>query len=347
MKWVPFSGILILTGLIGLQSFNSDRSRSSLDKIDISEMPIEQVLINLDNQPYLHSMDRYDEAKAQLGYELITKGRTTKDDKKSKRISSYFVCTDCHNLTREFENIASEDPQERLNYAKDNGLTFLPGSTFWGIYNRTSFYNGDYDKKYGEMVVGARDTLENAIQLCAKYCSSGRYLEKWEVEAIMHYYKKNELRVKDIEISQNDRKNILYYQKLKPEEKERLTEVVNNAFVQGYAATFLPAMDLDKRKYGEGGDPKNGELIYNNSCLHCHLNKRVTYLHLDNDKLSARMFVRNMKNYSDKSLYQIVRYGTYSKAGRKQYMPLYTEEKMSDIQLNDLMAYLKILADKK
>jgi mono/diheme cytochrome c family protein len=58
------------------------------------------------------------------------------------------------------------------------------------------------------------------------------------------------------------------------------------------------------------------------------------------------MFWRNIKKYSDKSLYQIVRHGTYSKTGRKQYMPLYTEEKMSDEQLNDLVAYIKQLAKK-
>jgi mono/diheme cytochrome c family protein len=45
-------------------------------------------------------------------------------------------------------------------------------------------------------------------------------------------------------------------------------------------------------------------------------------------------------------LYQIVRYGTYAKTGRKQYMPLYTKEKMSDEQLNDLVAYIKKTAEK-
>jgi mono/diheme cytochrome c family protein len=344
-KLISISTISLFLILLGLQSFNT-KEDIILDKIDISEMPVELVLKNLGNDPYQHAMDRHDESKAASGFDLITRGRTTKDGKKTKRISNHFVCTDCHNLNREFDDNRSEDPHDRLTYAVENKMNFLPGSTFWGIYNRTSFYNGDYDKKYGDLVVGARDTLENAIQLCAKYCSSGRYLEDWELEAIMHYYKKNELLMKDLEISGNDTKNILYYQKLKPEEKERLTEVVNGSFRQSYSATFLPAMDKDKRKYGEGGNASNGKEIYDRSCLHCHANKRVTYLHLGTDKLSARMFIRNMKNYSDKSLYQIIRYGTYSKKGRKQYMPLYTEEKMSDEQINDLIAYLKTLTGK-
>jgi mono/diheme cytochrome c family protein len=58
------------------------------------------------------------------------------------------------------------------------------------------------------------------------------------------------------------------------------------------------------------------------------------------------MFWNNITNYTDKSLYQIVRYGTYAKTGRKQYMPLYTKEKMSDEQLNDLVAYIKKTAEK-
>lgn len=317
----------------------------SFDKVDISEMPIEQVLENLGSKAYIHSMETFNPEKAKMGEDLILNGRTIRNGKKSKRISSYFVCTDCHNLTKEFNELGSEDASERLTFAKENGIPFLPGSTFYGIYNRTQFYNDDYVKKYGDLVTNARDTLENAVQLCAKYCSSGRYLKEWELDAIMHYYKKNELRVKDIEINPNDTKNILYSQKLKEEEKTRLTEVVNNAHRQSYSATFLPTMDINKRKFGEGGDIEKGKSIYNKSCLHCHANKRVTYLNLGNDKLSGKMFVKNLKNYKDKSLYQIIRWGTYAKVGRKQYMPLYTQEKMSDEQINDLVAYIKTLAN--
>lgn len=336
---------LSVTGLLLLSTTSVEQS-GLRDKIDISEMPIEQVLINLGNEKYNHSLERYDVDKANLGEELILNGRTTVNGKKTKRISTYFVCTDCHNLTNEFSVASSQDPADRLKTAKEKGIPFLPGSTFWGIYNRTSFYNGDYVKKYGEVVDGARNSLANSIQLCAEYCSSGRVLEEWEVEAIIHYYKKNELRLKDIQIAENDYKNLLYYQKLKPEEKERLTKVVKDAYVQGYDATFLKTMPKEERKYGEGGNAENGKLIYNESCLFCHGEKRLTYLNLDNDILSGRMFYRNLKNWSEKSLYQIVRYGTYSKPGRKQYMPLYTKEKMSDEQLNDLVAYIKVLAKK-
>ena len=106
----------------------------------------------------------------------------------------------------------------------------------------------------------------------------------------------------------------------------------------------METMDRNARPYGEGGDAENGKLIYKKACMFCHQNKRVTYLHLDDGKLSGRFLWRNRKKYSDQSIYQIVRHGTYSKTGRKQYMPHYTKEKMSDAQLNDLVAYIKQIA---
>ena len=316
------------------------------DKSEIDHFPIAWMLKELGNPVPSHYMEKYDEDKALIGESLIYSGYAMTDGKKSKRISPYFVCTDCHNLVPEFDKLNGQNPEDRLDNSIKKGIPFMPGSTFYGIYNRSTFYNGDYVRKYGDAVINARDTLSNAVQVCAKYCSAGRYLEDWELEAIMHWFKKNELHMSDLELTPNQKKNLLKYQQLDANEKQELSKVINDQLVGGYDATFLPAMPREERKYGEGGDAERGEVIYEKSCLHCHLNKRVTYMHLDHDKLSARMFWRNRKNYSDKSLYQIIRYGTYSKKGRQQYMPLYTKEKMSDKQLNDLFAYIKELAGK-
>jgi cytochrome c553 len=329
--------LISTTGAAEIQKISDDQ---------VSNSSLEDVLSELGLGKYTHSMNGYDEEKAKMGKDLILNGRTRKEGKKSKRISSYFVCTDCHNLGQEFKALESEDASDRLTFSKENGLPFLPGSTFYGIYNRTSFYNNDYVKKYGDLVTNARDTLENSVQLCAKYCSSGRYLKDWELEAIMHYFKKNELHIKDLDLSEATLKSLRNMPTLSETERETLKNELMNSHRTSYSATFLPTMDVNLRKFGEGGNVENGKLIYNKSCLHCHANRRVTYLNLDNDRLSAKMFVKNLKNYKDKSLYQIIRYGTYAKAGRKQYMPLYTEEKMSDDQINDLVAYIKQLANK-
>ncbi len=326
-------------------SLSTGVNQGKIDQMDPDAYSVEQVLNQLGNEPLIHSIFQVDLSKAKVGEDLIFKGFTVRDGKKSKRISTYFVCTDCHNTTREFDDVSSESTDDRLHYAKENGLPFLPGSTLWGIYNRTSFYNNDYVKKYGELVDNARDSLSNAVQLCSKYCSSGRYIEDWELEAIMHYFKKNELHLSDINISDKD-KSALFEETLSQTQKEKLAKSITDSYRQAYSATFMETMDKDVRPYGNEGNAENGKFIYEKACMFCHENKRVTYLHLDDGKLSGLFLWRNRKNYSDESIYQIVRHGTYSKAGRKQYMPHFTKEKMSDNQLNDLVAYIKQIAKK-
>ncbi|PWL30427.1 MAG: hypothetical protein DCO96_05450 [Fluviicola sp. XM-24bin1] len=322
------------------------QSQSTKRVIDVEQLSVSDVLLMLGDDTLIHHIQQVDPELVKMGEDLVLNGYTERNGKKSKRISKHFVCTDCHNLTREFDDITSENAAERLRYAKANDIPFLPASTFWGIYNRTSFYNKDYVKKYGDLVVNARDSLYNATQVCAKYCSSGRYLEQWELDAVMQYFKSLELKIKDLGLDANTLKNLRKMGKLKQAEKEDLIAKIKGAYIHKYDATFLETMPREQRKYGEGGDPANGEMIYEESCMYCHANARLTYLSLGKNKLDGRMFWNNRTSYRDQSLYQIVRHGTYSKPGRRQYMPLYTEEKMSDEQLNDLMAYLKQLAEK-
>lgn len=324
-------------------SISNGSNQGRIDQMDPNALSVEKVLTQLGDDPLIHSINQIDLEKAKIGEDLVFKGFTIRDGKKSKRISTYFVCTDCHNTTREFDDASSESASDRLSYAKENGLPFLPGSTFWGIYNRTSFYNDDYVEKYGDLVIDARDSLANAVQLCAKYCSSGRYLDDWELEAIMHYFKKNELHLSDLNIPDQD-KNALLEGSLTSTQKENLIKTIKGSYRQAYSATFMETMNRDERLYGKGGNIENGKYIYEKACMFCHENKRVTYLHLDNGKLSGLYLWRNRKNYTDQSVYQIVRHGTYSKVGRKQYMPHFTKEKMSDDQLNDLVAYIKQIA---
>lgn len=326
-------------------SLSAGSSNGKIDRMDPNAFSVEQVLNQLGNERLIHSIDQVDLTKAKIGEDLVFKGFTVLDGKKTKRISAYFVCTDCHNTTREFKDIKSESPKDRLQYAEENGLPFLPGSTLWGIYNRTSFYNDDYVEKYGELVVNARDSLANAVQLCSKYCSSGRYIEDWELEALMHYFKKNELHIIDLGISDKDKFSIMEGT-LTQTQKENLSTEIKDSYRQAYSATFMETIERSKRQYGKGGDAEKGKLIYKKACMFCHENKRVTYLHLDDGKLSGRFLWRSRKKYTDQSIYQIVRHGTYAKTGRKQYMPHYTKEKMSDEQLNDLVAYIKQIAKK-
>ncbi len=342
-----FFGLFFVLALFGLYSLQHIQHPGyARDEIHPNDITLEAALVSLGAEKLPHYIKDADHSKALMGKELIEKGRVKKGLFKSKIISPYFVCTDCHNQGREFENANDQSPEKRLAYAKKNNLPFLPGSTFWGIYNRTDFYNDDYIKKYGDIILPAKKSLEQSIQVCAKYCSAGRNLKDWEVEAIMHYFKENELRLKDVNLGDNQKKNILKAQYLTNEEKSNLLKVLRLSYVSGYTAHFMGTMPVEDRKYGKLGDAENGKFIFENACLFCHKDGRVTYLKLDNDKLTGRMFVNHMEGFSDRSVYQIIRWGTYTMPGRNQYMPRYTKEKMSDEQIEDLMAYLQLLADK-
>ena len=340
-----FISFFVISCLIVTASFTNIQSRK-IFSVNIENVPVDDVLKRLGDNSLLHAMSSFDVEKAKMGEDIIKNGFTVYKGKKSKKISKYFVCTDCHNLKREFTDLSSESTEERLKYATSHSLPFLQGSTFFGIYNRTKFYNGDYKKKYGDLVDDARDSLDNAIQLCAEYCSSGRPMEDWELEAVNHYYKKNELRIKDLNLSADVQEDIGQYQNASADDQKVLITILKKSYRRFYSATFLPTIPRENRLYGENGNVENGKSIFNKSCLHCHAYKRAANLSLNNEKLTGRMFVKNLENYSDKSLYQIIRWGTYAKSGRKQYMPLYTKEKMSDEQINDLVAYIKQIAQK-
>jgi mono/diheme cytochrome c family protein len=345
-KYFHFYFFTSLILFIGTVIISSVQSNGVIGEYKIGESSVENILLELGGEKPTHYLPSYDSIKAHEGEELILFGKTKHEGSMSKRISGFFVCTDCHNIEREVDVVSDNDPEHRLAYAVKHGLPFLQGSTFWGMYNRKSWYNGDYIKKYGDLVINSRDTLANAIQLCAKYCSSGRSLDQWELEAIMHYYKKNELRINELNLSDEITAKLSRINTLDAEDKKNIKEKVENSFIRAYPATFLETMPRDNRKYGEGADADKGKQLFDKSCMYCHENGRVTYLKLDNDRLTGRFFWKHITDYTDRTLYQIIRYGTNPKAGRKQYMPHYTKEKMSDKQIEDLVAYIRILANK-
>lgn len=307
---------------------------------------LESVRVALGAPPVPHALANFNPDLAKVGEQLIVEGKSSTNQHKGKRISSHFQCTDCHNLKKEGDHLTLLDPQMRLDYVVQNGMPFLPGSTLHGLYNRTDFYNDDYFMKYGDLVISARNDLRAAVQLCAEYCASGRPLEDWELEAMMHYFKREELKIGELGLTSDELVLIQTAVSSSDKMKEQALAVLNEKYVTKYRATFTGTQVEEKRGYGANGNAVNGKKIYDASCLFCHKNARVTYLDLDNDQLSGQFLWNNRKGYDDHSIYQVVRWGTYPKAGRKQYMPLYTNEKLSETQLEDLVAYIKELAGK-
>lgn len=274
------------------------------------------------------------------GRELVLEGRTTKPGGgKTRRVSAYFECTACHNIVAESDHPAELDPAKRLLYAEKNNIPYLPGSPLYGIVSRTSFYNGDYEKKYGELVENARNNLRGAIQLCATECSQGRALEDWEMESVLAYLWTIDIPISELKLSAAQKEKI----------KEELNQgkiatesisILQSNYVIAYPATFVdPPKD---RVAGNGleGDVDRGKLFYTQSCMHCHGDARYSLFELDTTVFTMRQLANRMPTYHEESVYQVSRYGTSPLLGKGAYMPNYTLEKMSEQQLADLRAYI-------
>lgn len=309
------------------------------EQVNIADLPVEDVLINLGEQPPLHYIAKLDKDSARMGEEMVKYGELL--DGSNKRISKYFYCTDCHNLQKESPDPSNDSPEAVLEYGIENKIPFLPAATFYGMYNKRHWYNGDYAKKYGDLVAPTRDTLENAIQLCATQCSQGREMTDWEIRCVMHYYKSLEYKIGDL-VFTNYEVNLL--SKAVTNNPSLASEIIRSRFKQINDATF----GTSKIPEIEGHVPsmRNGEYIYVYGCLHCHApQNEMTNFDLSMDKLSFKFLEDKLYKYNSFSLSHITRYGTYAVSGRKQYMPQYSMENMSDEQLLDLIGYIKFKAN--
>ena len=270
-----------------------------------------------------HYIQELDKKKIAQGKDLILKGYTKVDGKKSKVISKHYVCTNCHNIVQEDPNLQNTTPEARLKYANEKGIPFLQGTTLYGTVNRSHWYNGDYALKYGDLVKPAKDTLVNAIQLCAQVCSQGRVLEDWEVESMLHYLWTLDLKTADVDVN-----------------AEMTLEQIQVSYEQGSPATFIYTTKEDIEKLE--GNPEIGKQIYTLSCMECHYGKgRISELTIADDKFSKSRFEKNLYKGNDFDLLYITRNGTKPHLTHQPYMPHYTKERLSDQQLADLISYIK------
>ncbi len=309
-----------------------------------SDYPVSKLLEVLGDTPLPHKADTdMNRVSVERGRDLVINGLSDAAGKKSKRVSKHFTCVACHNIEREDPDLANPDPETRLTFARDNNLPFLQGSPLYGIVNRTSFYNGDYVKKYGDLVEPTRHDLREAIALCATECSQGRSLKKWELESILTYLWTIELKVSDLDLSPSE---MAMVEKAFEDGSDRnqAIDIIKSKYLDHAPATFVDPPSDRKTGTGLEGDPANGQLIYELSCQHCHFDHPFSYLTLDNDPLTFRHLVKEAGTYNPHSIYQVIRYGTSPTGGDKAYMPQYPEEKLTDQQLADLLAYLEVQA---
>lgn len=337
LSLIPFS----IGSVINIRTLEGKEFPVPLNK----NMPLQKVLLILGDSPPPHALDSISPMLIKQGEELVLNGQTIDNQgNKSPFISKFYVCTDCHNIVQEDPDLRESNPVTRLDYALKNELPFLQGTTMKGVVNRESWYNGDYEKKYGKLVEEARHSLAGAIQLCAQECAQGRKLANWEVEAITAYFWSLEYTLADLQV-ENDLINRIERAELNPnpQTNQELIAELKSYYLQASPATFSEAPTDKFAGYATDseGNAKNGEAIYRLACQTCHKPNGVSRYLLDDAKFTFRKLKRNIPKDSKHSLYQIIRYGTYAQPGARPYMPLYTLERMSHQQIEDLRVYIE------
>ncbi|TNF23923.1 MAG: c-type cytochrome [Bacteroidetes bacterium] len=306
--------------------------------------PVSSILLALGDEAPAHYVGTVNMDKVRLGKDIIHLGGPWENGVAEYRVSKHFVCTDCHNTQPESKFADDNDPDSRLKHSKEFNLPYLPGSTFYGITNRTSWFNGDHEKKYGkELIEPARHDLRNAIQLCSKECSVGRVLTDEEMEAVLSYLSTMELKLRDLNLSDDELERISANNQT-DEQKSANIQLIKSKYLSGYPATFVEELPKKERKMGVEGDMNNGKWIYEKSCLHCHapdktVTDRTIFGSAEGQK-DFRWLASYFKKSNGGSIYWITRHGTQSKEHIPQYMPIYSAEKLSNSQIEDLAAYI-------
>lgn len=336
-RLITCSALIIAIAFFAM-AFSRHTKRESLDM----NSSVYELLVSLGYQKAKHAQETPDPKLVQQGKEIVLTGRTERDGEgKSKYVSKFYTCTNCHNVAQEDPDLRFSNPDTRLDYVQKNGIPFLQGTTFYGAVNRETWYNDDYVKKYGDLVKPARNDLTEAVQLCAKVCSQGRYLEDWELQSVMAYLWSLEYKLSDLKLSDELVKEV-EQAKASGQANPELVKKLKALYAQKSPATFVdPPSDKNAGYEGITGNADNGAKIYGSGCQSCHKPYGASRLVLDNSKMTFKKFKRNLNKPTNFSIYEITRHGTHVMEGHRPYMPHYTLERMSHQQVEDLRAFFE------
>lgn len=310
---------------------------------------LSDLLLQLGEPRPHHWIEGTDEQVRQ-GREIVLEGRTSAEGRPSRVASPGFLCTDCHNVQREDPDLRVSDPDARLPYVVASGQPFLPGTTLWGTVNRASWFNDDYVRKYGTLVQPANASLREAVRLCAAECSQGRLMDEWEIDAILAYLWTLEITLADLDLSEPELR-LVAAGVADPAWAERARSTLRSGWLQAAPAHVREAPADRTEGYGNTGDPARGEQIFEHSCLTCHEAEKGDRrgvrgsFPLDARRPTIAMLWRNRASSTNLSVHQVITHGTRPYGVPMAYMPFFTKERLSDQQVDDLLAYLRSVAE--
>lgn len=300
-----------------------------------------------------YAKQRYSSAQyAAWGRQLVLFGQV-KDPpigpSPSRPLSTVYRCIHCHNLTREDVQLTVQDPEQRERMirgaasqrpASDGpGLRLTPGTTLWGAVNRERFYNGHYRQYHRLRLADGSamnpEKLADAVQICCRYCSAGRFPDSWELDGILAYLWELAVRLNDLDLPESTAKHILSQIAGQDEmARQEARDQLRRSYLRAAkAASVQPPVMVQGNTdcYADGtllsGDPEAGKLLYESACSRCHgtnINPLKEGQLLGGDQ----------------------RYHRYVWEGTERnglYMPLFTAQRLSRRQVADIRAYLRSL----
>lgn len=290
------------------------------------------------------------EASVERGKDLVEKGYAVNaQGKRTGVLSKYFKCTDCHYQGRESADWSKTDADSRLSYSTLFQTPMLPGTTFYGLVNRESFFNGDYQTRYADgspSVAIARTDVRKAIEFCALRFAQGRPLQAWETESILRYFWSLQLKIGDLEISDEE------YEKINMAFKDgtssaRAIHLLKAKFPDKLAASFA-----EPPRYGTWSDNRlrdkasfeQGKTVYEQGCRSCHAGQKSARTRLDYNSATFQKLSKQLRENDKGSVYHIVRTGSPADKTNRPLMPAYTLERLSAGQLEDLRLYIEAMA---
>jgi len=189
------------------------------------------------------------------------------------------------------------------------------------------------------------DSLEDAIQVCSAYCSAGRYLEAWELYALLAFFWDQEIKLHDLDLSPEQSahlKTLLKSPSPDHRSAERLRVLLAGKYAKKADNTFrgvfkgisyTPQGSITVG-YEDGttftGHPGRGERLWPLSCGRCHGTKNLPQ--------KAKHFTQDLGKF-----HKMLAKGTRHRD--KAYMPNFTLERLSRQQAADILVYLRQIAE--